>query len=278
MKGGASDNRAVFGESVRDDQLNNNKGYQDTSSKVLRSQTINTSSKTLILFGYGCSNGAGVAPGAFTPTNVSVIDNLNLYDGAIYAASNPLLSAGVAPVGNCNIMLPLADALINNNKFDRVILVPCCIGGTNTFHWAADGVLYNKISAGMYLLNRLGITPSTTGCTFAIQHLHGENDSAFTQLDYTTNVASNTLKVKSSGFSGRIFVNKQSLLNNVTSATVRAAQTALVDNVNYFAGGDLDTLLGVTYRQTDNTHFNLTGQSAAATLMYNAMHASGAPF
>lgn len=44
-----------------------------------------------------------------------------------------------------------------------------------------------------------------------------------------------------------------------------------------WAGANADSL-NATNRQTDNTHFNDTGMASLATLIYNAMHASGAPY
>ena len=58
---------------------------------------------------------------------------------------------------------------------------------------------------------------------------------------------------------------------------MQAAQVALANGTTVFAGGDLDTL-NATNRQADNTHFNDTGAAAAATLIWNAMHASGSPY
>lgn len=278
MRGGSSSDPFVLTENLRSDQINNDAGVQDVNGRTLRNQTVNTGIRNLILLNYGCSNGAGVAPGVYTPVNGSVLDNFNIYDGAMYAAQNPLLSCNTSPLGSGNVLTVLGDTLVGNGRFDRVILVPCCIGGTATFHWASGGVHYNRINVAMLRLKERGITPTTPGCTFAIVHYCGENEHGITQAQYIANVQQNTAKIKDVGFSGRIFVNLQTMLGNVFDATIRSAQAALVDNVTYFSGGDIDSLTGSTYRQADNTHLTTAGQAAAATLVYNAMHASGAPF
>lgn len=278
MRGGSSNDPFVLIENLRSDNPNNNAGVQDVNGRTLRSQTVNTGIRNLILLNYGCSNGAGVAPGTYTPANGAVLDNLNIYDGAIYAATNPLLSCNTSGLGNGNVMTILGDLLISNGIFDRVILVPCAIGGTTTTNWAAGGVHYNRINVAMLRLRERGITPSTSGCTFALVHFCGENEHGIAQATYQANVVQNTAKIRDVGFSGRIFVNKQTILANITDATIRAAQTALVDNVTYWAGGDIDALTGAINRQVDGTHLTATGQSSAATLIYNAMHASGSPF
>lgn len=280
MRGGSSNDPYVLIENLRNDNPYNNAGYQDVSAKTLRTQTIDTSIRNLILLNYGCSNGAGIAPAGYVIANGSKLDNHNIYDGATYAAADPLLSCNTSNLGNGNVMTVLGDKLITNGKFDRVILVPCAIGGSTTAMWGAGGIHYNRINVAMLRLAARGIVPGLTNVTFALVHLCGENEHGIAQADYIVNVVSNTAKIKSgaAAFSGRIFVNTQTILANVTDATIRAAQVALVDNVNYFAGGDIDSLTGGTYRQADGTHLNAAGQAAAATLMYNAMHASGSPF
>jgi hypothetical protein len=50
-----------------------------------------------------------------------------------------------------------------------------------------------------------------------------------------------------------------------------------VTRVGPISLGNIDSL-NATNRIADNTHLNDTGAAAAATLVYNAMHASGAPF
>jgi hypothetical protein len=84
-------------------------------------------------------------------------------------------------------------------------------------------------------------------------------------------------KAQAAGFNGRVFVAQETWNAGVTNANVRAAQAAVVNNTTVFSGGDLDTL-NATNRLADNIHFNDTGAGAAATLVYNAMHASGSPF
>ncbi|SDK12360.1 hypothetical protein [Bradyrhizobium sp. Rc2d] len=47
--------------------------------------------------------------------------------------------------------------------------------------------------------------------------------------------------------------------------------------MHIFAGVNADSI-GATGRLVENTHFSDTGQATLATLVYNAMHASGSPF
>lgn len=71
----------------------------DVSYKTLGTQTINTAVQNCFIIQAGQSNNVNTAPSNFLPTNVSSIDNLNPYDGAIYKAADPLVGTSPAPVG-----------------------------------------------------------------------------------------------------------------------------------------------------------------------------------
>jgi hypothetical protein len=86
-----------------------------------------------------------------------------------------------------------------------------------------------------------------------------------------------TTALFATGFNGRAFINQQTWLAGVTNSGVRAAQAAVAIGSNIFLGANADSL-NAANRQADNTHFNDTGMAALATLIYNAMHATGAPF
>ena len=75
----------------------------------------------------------------------------------------------------------------------------------------------------------------------------------------------------------RWFVARETWISGTVSATIATAQLSLVNNTQIFSAGNMDTI-DATGRQSDNTHLTATGQANAASLTYNAMHASGAPF
>lgn len=87
-------------------------------------------------------------------------------------------------------------------------------------------------------------------------------------------------QAQASGFTGstsRFFVNIETLECG-TSATIQAAQAQLASNGGgFYSGGNVDTL-GAGDRVSDGIHFNDVGAAAAVSLVYNAMHASGAPY
>jgi hypothetical protein len=246
----------------------------------MRSNSVDTSKKNLILITAGDSNMASVGPSAYTVTNSTVVDNLNIYDGAIYAAADPLLGAmyftGFGPGG---ITARVADAFIPT--FDRVICCPCSVGGSTAAMWAAGGILYNRLPVVMKRLAARGITPATTNCTFGLIYQIGANDTGAgtSQASFQASVVQTIAKAKDAGFSGRIWIPQYSRLAGSTSSAVRAAQSALIDGVNYFDGGDIDAITATASNlQADNTHFSTAGQAAVATQYKTKMSAAGAPF
>ena len=149
------------------------------SGQTIRSPIIDPTKKTLILIGAGQSNATSVSPTLYTPTNSSVVDNFNIFDGAIYNVAGPLLGCSWNPnaatngsgLGPGNVLVRIADTLVTNGKFDRVIICSIATGSTMMADWGtAAGAGLPMFTRGPVLMARLaskGITPSTPGATFA---------------------------------------------------------------------------------------------------------------
>lgn len=255
-------------------------GHNATAGLTARSLTIDPTKKTLILITSGQSLMCNTSPTAYSPTNGTVIDNFNIYDGAAYPVSGALLGcSNVIPVGLLgpgNISGRIADKIIAT--MDRVIIVPIGIGGTSVADWTT-GHLANRMAVTMRRLAARGITPSTTGVTFVQVWGQGESDGAFgtTQSAYQAGFMTHMANCTAAGFVGKTFVNLETLIHNITYPVIRAAQAAVVNGTTILQGGDLDTLTGGTNRQADDTHLTDAGAASAATLIYAAMHASGTP-
>lgn len=257
-------------------------GYRDTKSRSVRSPVVNPAVKTLVLISSGQSLLTNVVPTLIVPTNASVIDNMNVYDGALYDVAGPLLgvtyaSSLVPPLGPGNVLVNLADTLITNGKFDRVILAPVSIGGTAVSQWGDVGGLHsNRFQVAMLRLASMGVTPGMTGVTFANLFADGHQDLALgtSQASWEASFGAYAANVVATGFNGRIFVCSESG-SGQTSNAVRSAQAAVRDGVTVFDGGDIDS---ATIGTSDGTHPSDAGASTMATIIYNAMVASGAPF
>lgn len=265
-----------------------NHGYTDTNAKTYRFNALNTGVKNLVLIVAGQSNVAAEAPTAYTVTNSTAVDNFNIYDGGMYAYTDPPLGSTwaylafsgsgstCATLASCgSVGGRVADIFINNAIFSRVIVVPVAVGGSNIAQWDTNGPLFNRICVAMLRLASRGITPQTN-VTFAILWGQGESDHGTSSAAYQAALNRIQAQAVACGFSGRFFVNIQTWASGTVDATVQGAQSGIVDNLKFWAGANADSL-NATNRQADNIHFNDTGVSSLATLTYNAMHASGPP-
>lgn len=264
-----------------------------TSGLTLRPQTVNTGIRNLIIIAAGQSNIVDVAPTAYTPTNPAALDDLNIVDGAIYAAVDPLLGCSLGgPVGNQtgHPILRLADALVTANKFDRVIIVPVAIGGTLVADWQSS-FPSNRIQAALNRIAAHGIVAGTN-VTIIILWGQGESDNlaGTTQVNYTNSLNAVIAASRAAGFNGTWFVAKQTYAAAV-SAPVQAAQAAVVNHPSgVWAGANADALVGnvcgaavnAACRIADNTHWTDAGSYSYAIDTTNgwqqALHAFGAPF
>jgi hypothetical protein len=75
-----------------------------------------------------------------------------------------------------NLSARVADTLVTNARFDRVILVPIAIGSTKVADWAT-GDLSSRFQVTMLRLASRGITPATTEATFGGIFGDGEDDN-----------------------------------------------------------------------------------------------------
>lgn len=255
----------------------NNISYRQVLNRVSRSATINTSLKTLVLLVTGQSLWSNILPSLLSPVNSSVIDNFNIFDGNLYDCNGPLLGTTYTiSLGRGNVVTRIADGLITNGKFSRVIIVPMAVGSTTIAMWAT-GDLSNRCSVAMQRLANKGITPSVTNVTFACLMGVGEQDyiNGTTQNSYATSAATFISNLQATGFNGRIFWDSESAPLQ-TSNAIRSAIASLWDGTTVFNGGDSDSI-PLTSRQ-DGTHFNDVGGLQMYNISIAAMAASGTPF
>jgi lysophospholipase L1-like esterase len=219
-------------------------------------------------------------PTTYVPTNASAIDNFNIFDGAIYPYQEPLLGCsytGTTPgFGTGHLGGRIADKFITGGQFDRVILVTIAIGGSDIAAWAT-GYASDRIAKTLARLASRGIV-AQTNVTIAIEMGIGESDNqgGTSQAVFTSRLNTVIANAQAAGFTGRFFVAQETWYAGVTSAAVAAAQAAAPNGTTVFASGNIDSLNNAS--RIDGTHLNDAGAAAAATLIYNAMHASGAPF
>jgi hypothetical protein len=265
----------------------------DSGLSQTAAQTIDTSKTNLILIQIGQSNWSNAAPSLYTPANASALFQLNIYNGKIYPAVDPLLGTtntfGNASTSSANPALRLADQLITNGNFQRIYLVPASIVGSHVADWDT-GLNATIIPVIFRRIVQKGIACNTTNVTCVVTWGQGEADVLTgTQLSYTasiTNVINSTQAA--AGYSIPFFVAKQTYFQGTTNAGVEAAQLAVVNHAsNIWAGPNADALVGnvcgpsvnAACRQADNVHWSDNGSYSIGVVAWlNALHAFGAPF
>lgn len=255
---------------------------QISSCGTSRDQTVNPAQKKLVLIVAGQSNWENITPTLYTPANASAVSTFNVYDGGSYSIGGPLCGTQTgtgAGQGPGHIAVRVADTFVTNGIFNTALVVPVAINGTSMANWAT-ATLYNRVCQAISRLASRGMTPSTTGVTFAFLWGQGESDQVLgtSQASYTASFNSMFSSLQACGLTGfRSFILKETWVSGSVSAAVQAAQAAVLDGSTKFAGGDADSL-NAANRIADNIHFNDAGAAALATLVYNAMHATGSPF
>lgn len=253
-------------------------GNNSTGGKTQRGSDLLTSGeKTHILLVIGDSISANSAAAAYTVINTSKNDNLNIYDGHLYAYSDPWLGPSTGPgswpgkTGD--------DIISDGSKFVRTIAIGCSMGGATSFDYSREGTFSHRVIAALLYCIRLGYPVSGSGdggnwkmtCIWAL----GTNDNAlgYTGAQWTAYTNSGIDFLRDYGFKGKILVPKMTLLNGVVSTSIQNAQDAIVDNSKgIYQGSNFDSLTGVTYRAGDGTHFSATGNTTAGGMVKTSIH------
>jgi hypothetical protein len=214
----------------------------------------------------GQSNIGNYVFGSYSPTGADGNLNLSVFDGGLYrAVSGPMLG----PNGTQHSVLPqMADLLISGEHAERVVNVPVAVGGTFASDWAPGGVMHHRAKAACLRTLALGLVPD------AVLWHQGESDasSSTTEASYAASLEALKDALRGYGVDCPIIVAKATWGGGEyppNYLAVRAAQANVIDDVDFFAGPDTDTL-GNSYR-ADGTHFNASGATSVATMWRDAI-------
>jgi hypothetical protein len=240
------------------------RGLQSTVGRTEREPRLRTGENTFVGIVAGQSNSANYATDTYSPTNAGKVDNLNVFDGGVYAAAQPLL--GCEGAGG-NWMIRCADKMIAAGMFARVIWVPLGLGGSPVAPWKQGGELSQLLTVAFKRCAALGLPVS------AVLWQQGEADNTLgtSQAQYLADLQSAIAGPRLLGFNAPWFVAKGSYVDGSYSVAVRTAQTQIVNGTTIFAGADTDTLGGAN--RSDGVHLSSAGCDANATLWKNALDA-----
>ncbi len=227
--------------------------------------------RTAVLVIIGQSLSVNSLPTPYVPVN-QAIDQLNIYDGKLYKAKDPLLginvSGGPVTAKRGTWMMRMADKLIADGHFDRVILVPMAVGNTRVGQWADPSqapYLFN-------IINTVGLRLRDAGlpCT-AIMWGQGESDTSAntSQASYASSLQKVIGEFKRAIPGCPMLIAQEAYYYGNTNAGILAAQASVVDDQTVFAGENVE-LIGPSGRY-DNTHLNDVGGQDRADLATAAL-------
>lgn len=243
--------------------------------RAARPTRIDPGENTKVFLVSGQSLASAWNGGSYIPTNTAKVDQINIEDGGCYAFADPPLGidSGISgsPSATGTWMGRLGDELISGGHCDRVIFVPCAVGGTEIAKFRPGGLCYQRLLVASRRVAALGLTVNAV----LFQQGEADNQLATTQAAYQASALAMREGLASEGFFYKWILAKSTVIAGVSYAPVRAAVDAMVDNSNIFLGPDFDGYIGLTYRLADNTHLSSTGLDVAGPAWKNAVVSAG---
>lgn len=236
---------------------------RDVTTKVIADPRGVAGEVTLCMIVAGDSMAGGYHQSSYSVVNPAKVLQLNVFDGAIYRASDTLLGHSYWPAPNNRSWLPeCADLLIAAGKCDRVVWVPISIGATLMSEWATD--LNTSIVVAKKRAEAQGLT--VNGALMQC----GSNDVATTSAAYLS--AAEACIDKAALGVPWLWAKTTYNTANGPLSQIRAAMDTLMARPDVFPGPDTDDLTGSS--RWDNVHFNASGCSATAARWKSAIIAS----
>ena len=187
------------------------------------------------------------------------------FAGACAIAASPLLGADS---NEGESLTPMADALIRSGRFDRVVLAPVAVGGTEIARWV-DGDL------APVLRQALAAVQARYRVTHAIWH-QGENDAliGLSAADYKRQFDVLLGRWRAQGMAAPVFVSVTTRCypNWMADNPVALAQRSLPDPARgLHPGADSDAELPSAELRGGECHHNAAGQAHLAKLLASAL-------
>ncbi|MBY3162124.1 hypothetical protein HFO65_15950 [Rhizobium laguerreae] len=237
---------------------------RDKTGKVLANPNVLQGQRVLCLGCAGQSNIANTAQNSYATVNPGNVLNLNIWDGALYQGQNPFLGAsngtGTSWLGR------LGDKLIASGQWDYVVLATIAMGASAIAEHAVGGPENLKYRAAYNRMKEIGtmIGADLNIDAWLLMQGEADKDLGTSQANWQARFQSLRQSIRARGDIAPMFVAKCTYINGASSPTIRAAQAAVINSVDVFAGPDTDTLTGAN--RWDTTHLGDTGGDNAATM------------
>lgn len=236
---------------------------RNLSGKVLADPRGESGETTVCLIVAGDSMAGGYHQSSYAISNPSKVLQLNIFDGGIYQANDPLLGLASWDAPNNRSWMPeCGDLLIAAGVCSRVVWIPVAIGATVIDEWSE--VLNQSIVVAKRRAEAQGLTVS------GVLMQCGANDISTTEPDY---LASAETCIDRANLGVPWLWAKSTYSTGIGSLTpVRSAIDTLITRPDVYAGPDTDDLAESS--RWDNVHFNDSGLSTCATRWKDAIEAA----
>jgi len=214
-----------------------------------------------ILFGQSLTT--NTATGRLT-TQKNIL-NFNPFDFKCYKAKDPLL--GSSNEGGSQ-WIPFAESLLNNNYYDKVILIPIGVGGTYISDWIPGAYLHRRMILALNRINKKKLNPT------AFFWQQGEAESGlkdYPKIIWEDSIIKIAKSIQQMGFNSPIFIARSTICgdNAINQDEIRNAQNEVINKHKLLRRGPDTDVINFSYRR-DRCHFNEYGKFEAAKLWEEA--------
>lgn len=231
----------------------------------LREASISPSERNGVFLVAGQSNAAAYGSGLpFAPENKGKVDSFSAFNGKMYEGKDP--GPNMDGTGS-SWLYRLADKLISEGYYQRVIMVPLAMGSARADYYLPGAVLGKFIPVAVKRLADLGIP--ITGVLWQQGESDGGANTARGQ--YVQTLSAIISQSKEAGLRSPWLIGKSTYQGGKQNNVVRDACADLVNGIDILSGADTDALKGDRFRSEGLTHFNAAGLDAAANLWLRAI-------
>lgn len=243
-------------------------GWRHIQGRAQQSSIIISPLLTKTIIVGGQSNHATTGGSGSYSTVSANAQQLNIYDGAIYAGQDPVL--GVTYDGNSSVSsinMRMADRIVVNHPTYRVIVVPIAIAGTPYAAWVPDPTgntsLFYRLQTAILRCRARGLEPD-----FIIWG-QGETDNTLgtSAASVKASLWSIVDGVRALGCVAPFYAGTFTLNTGAVSAAVATGIANSVDAGRIIRAGynaDTNATVAGGYRAVDQTHLSNTGLTLVA--------------